>query len=471
MANKDLFKQAIAEAKSVREAAIANAKEALEETLTPHLKDMLAAKLQEMEDSSVEEEVVNEVEEEVEEGMDKDKKDEAIEEDIAEVEEAMDAEDADDDSEESDEEAEEDVEVKDMEVDDLKDLIRDIIAQEMGAEADGEEMPADELPADDMVGAEDEEEIDLDELLKEIAELSEEDKKDKKMEEEVEEGKSDTDMDEAMDHDKKDEAMDHDKKDEAMHSDDHKDESINEFDAGVVAVGAPLVMSVVAAGVAKMGYDAVMDLIKKKFPKQDAEYSAKEDGGVSEVEVSEEGIEEVRPGYAVGEMNPENNDLLKAIAFIGKQAKKAGKSVADFVKGIEMGKMSDAMKEIELEEASELEEAMKTIHEMKGKLQEVNLLNAKLLYVNKVFKANNLTESQKVNVIAAFDKAETVKEVKLVFETVADNVVAKTTKGTIKEAKLGMASKATGTTAAKPEVISEVSDAVRRMQKLAGIIK
>ena len=42
MANKDLFKQAIAEAKSVREAAIANAKEALEETLTPHLKDMLA---------------------------------------------------------------------------------------------------------------------------------------------------------------------------------------------------------------------------------------------------------------------------------------------------------------------------------------------------------------------------------------------------------------------------------------------
>ena len=63
MANKDLFKQAIAEAKSVREAAIANAKEALEETLTPHLKDMLAAKLQEMDAKSDEvEEVVNEVE-------------------------------------------------------------------------------------------------------------------------------------------------------------------------------------------------------------------------------------------------------------------------------------------------------------------------------------------------------------------------------------------------------------------------
>ena len=92
------------------------------------------------------------------------------------------------------------------------------------------------------------------------------------------------------------------------------------------------------------------------------------------------------------------------------------------------------------------------------------------LYVNKVFKASSLTESQKVSVIAAFDKAETVKEVKLVFETVSDNVVGKATRSNIKEAKLGRASKATGTTASKPEVILEVSDAVKRMQKLAGII-
>jgi hypothetical protein len=55
-----------------------------------------------------------------------------------------------------------------MEVEDLKDLIRDIIAQEMGAGEAEEELPADELPVDDMVGAEDDEEIDLDELLREI---------------------------------------------------------------------------------------------------------------------------------------------------------------------------------------------------------------------------------------------------------------------------------------------------------------
>ena len=326
MANKDLFKQAIAEAKSIREAAIANAKEALEESLTPHLKDMLAAKLQEMDDSSVEEEVVNEVE--------IDETEEVTEVEAYEGESNDDAtamEEAEDDSEESEDEAddageeaddEEEVEVKDMEVDDLKDLIRDIISQEMGAddEIDNSDMDAGEEMEPEMdMGADvdGEEEIDLDELLAELEAVSEE--------QEVEE---------------------------------------------VLA------------------------------------------------EVEEEVVAE---------------------------------------------------EEVKEEDNSELNEALETINTLQSQLQEVNLLNAKLMYVNKVFKVNNLSEAQKVNIIAAFDKAETVKEVKLVFETVSENVVAKK-KTAIKESKLGMASKATGTTASKPEVISEVSDAVKRMQKLAGII-
>ena len=59
MANRDLLKSAIAEAKSVKETAIANAKLALEEAFTPHLKSMLSAKLEEMDkdDEDVKEEV------------------------------------------------------------------------------------------------------------------------------------------------------------------------------------------------------------------------------------------------------------------------------------------------------------------------------------------------------------------------------------------------------------------------------
>jgi hypothetical protein len=118
------------------------------------------------------------------------------------------------------------------------------------------------------------------------------------------------------------------------------------------------------------------------------------------------------------------------------------------------------------EKAKEVTEGMDTL---RNELNETNLLNAKLLYVNKVFKANNLTESQKANVIAAFDKAETVKEVKLVYETVSENATATGKKEVVREAK-GFASAATGAST-KPAVIAEANAAVLRMQKLAGIIK
>ncbi len=350
MANKDLFKQAIAEAKSVREAAIANAKEALEETLTPHLKDMLAAKLQEMDDKSDEvEEVVNEVEEEIEEGskdkdmdeapakdkdMDeamKDDKDEAIEEVSEELEEveAEAEEEAEDESEESEDEADHseeehsdeadgDDDLKDLTVDQFKDMIRDIIAQEVGGDAPVDDMDGgdiegmgDEEPSMDAepeMGAE-EEEIDLDELIRELEDIAEGDKEDE-MEEEVTEETS-------------------------------------------------------------------------------VQVESESDG-----------------------------------------------------KSYNINRVADLK-----ETKSELSEALSTIETLKKELNEVNILNSKLLYVNKIFKSTNLSESQKVNVIAAFDKAETVKEVKLVYETVSDNVGTKK-ETTIKEHK-GSASKATGTTAKK----------------------
>ena len=46
--NRDFLKEAIADAKAVKESAIANAKAALEESFTPRLKSMLAQKIEEM---------------------------------------------------------------------------------------------------------------------------------------------------------------------------------------------------------------------------------------------------------------------------------------------------------------------------------------------------------------------------------------------------------------------------------------
>jgi hypothetical protein len=115
---------------------------------------------------------------------------------------------------------------------------------------------------------------------------------------------------------------------------------------------------------------------------------------------------------------------------------------------------------------AELAEALKTIETLKSELNEINLLNAKLLYTNKIFKAKNLNENQKVKVLSSFDKATTVGEVKMVFETLNEGI--KVNKNTIKE-NLGSASKAMVTPNAKKPIV-ESNDAFLRMQKLAGII-
>jgi hypothetical protein len=110
-----------------------------------------------------------------------------------------------------------------------------------------------------------------------------------------------------------------------------------------------------------------------------------------------------------------------------------------------------------------------TINELRKELNEVNLLNAKLLYTNKIFKAKNLTESEKVKVLNTFDKAETVKEVKLVFETLTESFKATAKKSPIKES-LGSASRTIAAPKQKEQII-EVNNAFARMQQLAGLRK
>ena len=116
---------------------------------------------------------------------------------------------------------------------------------------------------------------------------------------------------------------------------------------------------------------------------------------------------------------------------------------------------------------SELKEAYSTIQSLRKTINEVNLLNAKLLYVNKLFKAKNLNEAQKVKVINAFDRAETVREAKNVFDTLNESLNTEKAKSQIKES-LSFASKSAGVSDRQP--IMEGNDFVNRMQKLAGII-
>lgn len=122
----------------------------------------------------------------------------------------------------------------------------------------------------------------------------------------------------------------------------------------------------------------------------------------------------------------------------------------------------------------ELAEYRKVVEVLRGKLNEVNLLNAKLLYTNKIFRKEGLTNEQKVAILESFDRAINVREVKMVYATLAEamTVTAKTAKGRTVSSKVvteGLASKPTPSTAPKKEILEE-NTVAKRLQQLAGIL-
>ena len=410
--NRDLLKEAIADAKAVKETAIANAKAALEEAFAPQVQAMFAAKLQEMEN-----------EEELDEagfgGMDPqghgniedesslyEEEDETmneidLEELLAELEEEetaeglYEAEEEEEESEEEEEESEEGEEegdpldLEDMTDEDLKNMIEDVI-KDMIASGEleaGEEGEAEE--GEEEVGMEDEEEVDLAELLREIEEMEE-------MEEPIDE--------------------------------------LFGMKPGAVR------------RLEKMFPDTAAKLMGAK--------SDEEKIKIFNTELRAEGPFKKSFGSNVQSYRAD----LGALEDFFKIKSTFTPSVGDNPLATAAG-TNEAMKD-------ELDEAMKTIEALKSELNEINLLNAKLLYTNKIFKSKNLNESQKVKVLSSFDKASTVGEVKMVFETLNEGIKVK--KETIKE-NLGRASKATIAPVAKKPIV-ESNDAFLRMQKLAGII-
>jgi len=113
----------------------------------------------------------------------------------------------------------------------------------------------------------------------------------------------------------------------------------------------------------------------------------------------------------------------------------------------------------------ELNEAKKAIKQLQESFTEVNLLNAKLLYMNKLFKAKNLSESEKIRVVKAFDRASSVKEVKNTFDVLKESIETKK-KSRIQES-FGYASKPAGVSPSNNVIESDPF--VSRWQKIAGI--
>ena len=117
---------------------------------------------------------------------------------------------------------------------------------------------------------------------------------------------------------------------------------------------------------------------------------------------------------------------------------------------------------------TQLKEYKDTIGYLREKLNEVNLLNAKLLFTNKLFRGFGLNNNQKLRVVEQFDRAQNLREIKLVYATLAESFKGNGNKK-VNESK-GQASKAVASTEPKKEVLSEGQEMKNRFKKLANII-
>ena len=126
----------------------------------------------------------------------------------------------------------------------------------------------------------------------------------------------------------------------------------------------------------------------------------------------------------------------------------------------------------------QLSEALSTVKFMKGVLAETNLLNAKLLYTNKLFKGKSLNEDQKLKIINTFDLTKNIREVKLAYTVLAESfnsgasVVKKKTNTTAQTITEGLASKPVSSTKPDSTIVEPQAEVMTsRFQKLAGIKK
>jgi len=384
MTNRDLLKEAIADAKAVKETAIANAKAALEEAFTPHLKSMLSAKLEEMDkDEDVELEEMDAV-------SFKEKNGESI--------------------------------------DSAPRKVGQTTIQEEEEEMD-EEINLDELLAE-LEGEKDTEEVNESEEISET--------------EEVTEAEEDEDVENVEDMEAEGEMEEEEIDLEDMTEDDLKsfiEDVIKDMvEAGELEAGEEMEDE---TDMEDMGVEGDMEI--------EGEDEAEE---IMENEEVEEGYGDRADSAAGGLEN-----IVKGLQALAKKGGEIGKKAYAALEDLGAAASSAMRNEAELDE----------VEELKKELQEVNLLNAKLLYTNKIFKSKNLSEDKKVKVLKAFDKAETVKEAKVIFETLNEGMVSKITSPMVNEVK-GSASKAMGISQTTKQPIVE-NDAFLRMQRLAGIIK
>jgi len=409
MANSKLLKEAIADAKAVKETALANAKIALEEAFTPRLQSILSQKMR--------------AEAEVE-----DKEAEKVDEELTtsnigsgNSQPTLDAN-------------------TDLSVGVKQDSGKPEQAgtdYKKVADISEEENPY----GDDNMAADDEKQNEIAELKARLAELEGEDSEEEENPFAKAEGDDEMGMDDmSMDSEMGDDSMD-------MGSDDEESED-------------------------DMDLEAIIRELEASINGDDNEEETEEEGSMYEnmADGSEAGTDkgETPKVVVTNEAEEDDKEDDEKVVDLEEILREMEADMKD-----DKDKVDEEKEEDEKEMKVELNEAYKVIKSLQKTINEVNLLNAKLLFANKLFRAHNMTNEQKVKVIETLDRTNSVREVKLVYSTLAENFKFSTNKSTKKSISEGIASKVTKSTkpAQSKQVIAENTDFSDRFKKLAGIIK
>ena len=404
----DLLKEAIADAKAVRKTALANAKLALEEAFTPKLQSMLSAKIREEAEYDDE---VTEMEDEMEEGG-------------ISLGPSMDWEEGGVLPDEPVTELEdEEMAMEDEMMDEPVDEVGDINVPDASVNVSGNTLSAGE---EDMMDDEMEENLDQDVPAEEadvaVNPTVEEDDLElesiiKELEDEIEEDEmEEPEISESNDHSSEIGTSDN-KQPATAASDDNTDDPEG------------------------TGVDTLAE---------------SEDGMEGESETLDTLTEEDEEETVTEE---EEIDLEEVIRSLREEEEELEES-EDGMEG-----ESETINNL----TEKLKESYSVVKFLRSKINEVNLLNAKLLFTNKLFRNGNLTEGQKLKVIETFDRAKSTREVKLVYTTLAESTIApRKTKKAVRE---GFASKRVASTRPSKAVINEGADLAQRFKKLAGLIK
>ena len=211
--------------------------------------------------------------------------------------------------------------------------------------------------------------------------------------------------------------------------------------------------------------DLDLEAVIKELEEELEESKEDEEDSVNEEEITEGDVEEEKVDEEI-DLNEEDEEDLEeqsTSSGIGKGTGVKQPSASD-EEDPGKGKVHESVEAIQ----SELNEYKEAVVFLKDKLHEVNILNAKLLYTNKLFKEYALSNDQKLKIVETFDRAQTTREIKLVYSTLAESFTGE--KNVKKEVVKEFASKKSGGTAPSKKIISEENQVADRFRKLAGIL-